>query len=737
MSAGKIVKRLLVTVCMFGMVTPISAIAEEPAPDNTINLEPVVVTATRTEKDAASAPGSVSVVTRKDMDKRKIDSLDQALSTTPGLYFSNIGYSSMSAFSMRGIAYDKRVLFLLDGMVPLNDSYSGGINSQLQSVEDIKQIEVVKGPFSSLYGGNAMGGVVNILTRMPEKQELSAKIGYGSSWNRGSALDDLDKLYLSYGNKFNNNLSIFTSFGHQSTNGYATGMNVQGTNPATNGISGAIPTSTSTGKPAFLIGDTGDNTWQDDQFTFKTAYDLNSKTKANLSFRRSVYEYDYDTPHTYLQDRKGNPVWNYGTVKESSFLPGDGGKEQNVYTGGIETEFAKTLAKLTLGYVDVGNSWYSTRGLTATRHGGAGTLSETPSSAFNTDLQFTIPILQSNTLTTGGSYRTGEAHNQEHKLTNWLNENTKTSLTYEAEGKDYTYSLFAQDEIRLLSDLTGYIGLRQDWWVTSHGHVFAPGTSGYSIDYDSRDDSSLSPKAALVYTPLKDTTLRTSVGKAFRAPNTYDLYRTWTSSSGITYSSNPNLKPETVTSWDGGIEQGLWVGMKVKAIYFENHMEDLIYRKTVSATLQEGINAGKAKSQGIELEAEQKFAIGLTLFANYTYTDSEMEENGANPASVGKQLIQVPQHLFNAGASYEQGPFSISLIGRYVSKRYGSDTNTDVIDGVYSSYDPYTLVDAKVSYKINRFAEISLSVNNILNEDYYTYYKGEGRSFFTELTFRY
>jgi iron complex outermembrane recepter protein len=166
-------------------------------------------------------------------------------------------------------------------------------------------------------------------------------------------------------------------------------------------------------------------------------------------------------------------------------------------------------------------------------------------------------------------------------------------------------------------------------------------------------------------------------------------------------------------------------------------MEDLIYRKTVSATLQEGINAGKAKSQGIELEAEQKIAVGLTLFANYTYTDSEMVENAANPASVGKQLIQVPEHLLNAGVSYEQGPFSLSLTGRYVSKRYGSDTNTDVIDGVYSSYDPYTLIDTKISYKMNQFAEISFSVNNIFDEDYYIYYKGEGRSFFTELTLRF
>ena len=223
-------------------MTPFSVMAEETETDPAISLEPVVVTATRTEKAVTSAPGSVSVVTGKDMDKRTINSLDQALSTTPGLFYTNIGYGSMSALAMRGMTGDKRVLFLLDGVVPLNDSYSGGINSQLQSMEDVKQIEVVKGPFSSLYGGNAMGGVVNIITKMPEKQEITAKIGYGSSWDRGSALDDLDKLYLSYGDKFKNNLSIFTSYGHKSSNGYATGLNVQAVNPAFFGVSGAIPT---------------------------------------------------------------------------------------------------------------------------------------------------------------------------------------------------------------------------------------------------------------------------------------------------------------------------------------------------------------------------------------------------------------------------------------------------------------------------------------------------------------
>jgi iron complex outermembrane recepter protein len=740
---GRKRKRLAaMAITLFTLLAPLGALADEAGNDKqAVEVAPMVVTATRTQKTVADAPGSVSVVTQADMDKRNIESLGQALSTVPGLFYNNVGKGLMattSTVTMRGMTYDKRVLFLLDGEVPLNDAYSGGVSYQLQSVEDVQQIEVVKGPFSSLYGGNAMGGVVNIITKMPEKLQVTAKAGYGSSWDRGTALDDLTKFYFSFGDKFKDKLSVFTSYGYKSTNGYPTSPNVQSSNPASSGLTGARPTTSYTGSSKYAIGDKGDNTWRDDQFTFKAAYDFTSQTKATVSFRRGTYHYGYDAPHTSLKDAAGNPVWSYGKVKESSFLAGDGGKEQNTYAADLETRLGKTQAKLSVGYLDVRNSWYLSPDASDTRTSGPGTVSETPSSTLNADLQVTIPILKRNTLTVGGSYRTGQAHNQEHSVTNWHDQDSKTDLTYDSQGKDRTYALFAQDEIDILENLTGYIGFRQDWWETFDGSVFVPGEDGYAIDFDSRSDSSFSPKAALVYKPFEATTLRTSIGKAFRAPTIYDLYRTWISSStGITYASNPDLKPETVTAWDAGIEQGLWRGMTVKATYFENHMKDLIYRKTVSSTLQQGINAGKAKSQGVELEAEQKFDFGLTLFANYTYTDSKVEENSANPASEGKQLIQVPRNLFNLGASYEKGPFTASATCQYASKRYGSDTNSDVVNGVYGSYDPYTLVSAKIGYRITPNYEFSLAVDNLLDEDYFGYYQGAGRSFFAQVTCRY
>ena len=240
-----------------------------------------------------------------------------------------------------------------------------------------------------------------------------------------------------------------------------------------------------------------------------------------------------------------------------------------------------------------------------------------------------------------------------------------------------------------------------------------------------------------MYKPFEKTTLRTSVGKAFRPPTIYELYRTWTSTAGVTYAGSPDLKPETTTSWDVGLEQGLWRGARAGITYFENYMDDLIYLASTGERLYEYKNIGKAEGKGVELEAEQRFEKWLRFFVNFAYTNSEIKENEAKPATVGKQLTDLPERIFNVGADMEKGPFSSSITGRYVSKRYATDENKDTVNHVYGSYDPNFTVDAKVSYRIAKWATASLSVDNIFDRDYFYYYKTPGRTWFGELTLRF
>lgn len=700
-------------------------------------LEQMVVTATRTEKDLDSAPGSISVVTKEDIEKRIIITFDDALNTIPGVVTTRGKgmMDQMSAITLRGLPGQSRTLVMIDG-IALNSPYAGSIFSTGISPGSLEQIEVVKGASSSLYGGYAMGGVINMITKMPTKREFMLQSGYGSGM-AGDGMENTRRIAASYGDSFKDKSRVYIHNDYLATDGYRADLNTQSTQPGA-GVTGYSTTTDVTGaSKRYIIGDKGMNgSWQDN-LTLKTEYSFSSDTKLRFTFMKSTGGFDYKDPSTYLRNAAGNEVWTYGTVKESTFLGSYGFNDQYIYNLGFDTELSPVKIKFNLGLMDQVSSWSVTPdATTATRSGGTGKLSSTPASAWNSDLQATFPVYSWNLVTIGGSFRTGSSHSQENALSDWRDEGTRGAITYESKGTDRTFAIFAQDEISLHEKLTLYVGFRQDWWETFDGYANNVGTAGYPKTFDSRNATAFSPKGAIVYKPFEQTTLKIAGGRAFRAPTAYDLYRTWTSASGITYNSNPDLKPETNTSWDASISQGLWQGANIKVTYYENYISDLIYSST-KGTTNNKLNAGKGESKGVEMEAEQKFGQLVKLFTNYTYADSKITENSSVPASVGKQMTNVPEHMFNVGTDIEYGPLGATFIGRYVGKRYANDTNTDTARNVPGAYDPFFTADIKMRYKLTTWATASFSINNLLDEQYYSYSKAPGRSCYGELSFKF
>ena len=699
---------------------------------DTVKLTPVVVVATRTEKDPELAPASTSIVTKKDMELRDVKAIDDAVNDLPGVFVNRGLLNASATISMRGISGYQRNLIMMDG-ITMNDPYSGQprIGGGYYP-EDLEKVEVVRGPASSLYGGYAMGGVVNYVTKTPEKRDLFCKAGYGSGFNRGEAMDDLRRAYISYGDKLWDKLSIFASYGRQDTNGYPPTLNIQSTKPS-EGISGWETTERPTGSEAYLIGDKGDRTWWDQGFTLKSEYSFSDDTKLGFLLTRQDYEYNNDQYHTYLADSNGNSVVEYDGVTESSFLNYYGGKLQDTYAVKFNTRiFGDIAIKANLSMFDIKKDWYVTVLSGATWNGGPGYVSDASSKAYNADIQFSMPIFGKQILTFGGMYRKGEAEIEEKNLTRWNDESSTTSLRYEEYGKSNTYSLFIQDEVGILDNLTAYIGVRGDWWETFDGWVNQTDTEDYPKEYNSKSASYFSPKFALVYQPYEKTKLRGTIGKAFRPPTLYELYRTWTTNEGVTYAGNPDLDPEKSLSWDIGIHQHLWKGANASLTYFENYLEDLIYRNTVSSTYLNRINVGKAESKGFEFEITQKVSEELSLNGNVTYTDSKIKENEIKPDTVGKRLTNTPLWMANIGVTYELGAFAGSLSGRYMDKWYSYDDNSDEVDGVYGSYDPHFIADIKVSYQLKKYGKMALCINNLFDEDYYWYSVTPRRSWFLE-----
>lgn len=697
----------------------------------------IVSVGTKARKSLDKTPGSVSVVVKQDMEGKTVQSADQALNAVPGV-FNRRGKGLMdtaSAITLRGVPGQQRTLVLFDG-VPMNDAYTGAVSFGGMQAEDIDRVEVARGSFSGLYGGNAMGGVVNFIPRRPVKREITMKAGYGGALGPEPAMKNMVKGYLSYGDKFGSRFSFLGSYGYKRTDGYPSDLNVQSVAP-TAGLTGWDATKSNTGAARYLIGDKGDNGWQENNLSMRAWYDISEADKLSVAFSRTNYGYFYGDPATYLKNAAGVEVWTYGSVKEGTYLGGDGGRLQNSFSAVYDRQREKAGVKLLLGLIDTLRSWYVTpASASATRAGGAGKVSDTPASSCYSEAQLTLPEVLAGQLLTGGvSFRLAKALTSENNLADWKDEGSKGSLTYKAGGKTSDMGVYLQDEIRLHNKLTGYLSARVDWWRTYDGSAAQPGTAGYPVSYGTRSDSAFSPKASLVYTPFTRTTLRTSAGRSFRSPTVYELYRTYTL-SGTLYQANPDLNPETVASWDAGLDQKLWQGMKVSAGYFENSMKDLVYRRTVSGTLKVYENAGAASGKGWEFETEQVFDEGGRLFANLTLNNAKITRNSASAASVGKYLPDLPRKMYSFGGDLRAGRFTFGALGRYVGKRYSNDDNADTVNGVYSSRDPYFTAEAKAACALLETLSLAVSVQNIFDKKYYDYYRAPGRSWFAELTWK-
>ena len=746
------------TVMFIAIACAFPALAEQDK-----NLKAVVITATQSAKDTADAPATVSVVTAKDIENMNVQSLDQALTFLPGAHSLRPGGNEPSVMGtsvvLRGIPDYSRTLVLVDGQT-LNDPYIGAPAWETVPAEIVDRVEVVPGPFSSLYGGSAMGGVINIITKAPTKREFSLKGSLGTDNYRSGTFVYQDRL--------NESLGIVFDYGYKRSDGYVKDQLVL--RPCTSScgtttpVSGAQRTTDSSGNTAYLVGDKGRIGWSAQNIGLKLHLDLSPESRLVLGAAQSLYS-NFDRNHfnTYLRNAAGNPITNSSVVtadgavlklRESQFLSGPDGdiKENNRYSAEYNTKLGGGREfKATLGYSEMplyNNYIVPTFGV-ATLNGGTATRMLRPSSELSASAQGTLPVGDSQLLVLGASAVKRRISTVTYNITDWRNGGSTGPVQNQTAGKDMTYALYAQDEIAITDRLMAYVGGRYDMWSTEGyiQQVTAPGA--YLSQFGSRSQAYFSPKVSLVYRPVDATTIRGSIGSAFHAPNLRDTFGWWTppTVNGIayTYIPNPDLKPETVKSWEIGIEQQLRGGTLLRATYFDNRLKNLIYRPQDDvAHTQTVANAGAARIKGIELEARQKMFDGLTAFANLTFNDPKVTENPSMPQLVGKYIATnsggipgSPRKMANLGVDGSLGPWSGSLVGHYVGKVFSNNDNSDTVSGVYGSYDAYFIANAKVAYKVNAQATLSLSVNNLTDRKYYQSFLAQGRAYYAELALKF
>ena len=142
-------------------------------------LEPIVVTATRYPEYLKNIPAFATVLTKENLRLTSSLSLSDGLKNVSGIDVKSTGgFGQVSTLSLRGSSASQ-VLVLLDGR-PLNYINTGIFNLSDFPTEQVERIEIVRGPLSSLYGANALGGVVNIISQIPKETKATGSLSFGT-----------------------------------------------------------------------------------------------------------------------------------------------------------------------------------------------------------------------------------------------------------------------------------------------------------------------------------------------------------------------------------------------------------------------------------------------------------------------------------------------------------------------------------------------------------------------------
>jgi iron complex outermembrane receptor protein len=704
--------------------------------------EEVVVSATRTERSLDSVPADVSVLTAATLERRVFDRLDEALSAEAGIYGGRV----------RGTSSTSHTLIMLNGM-PLNSGWYGGVNWQNVSVENVSRIEILRGPASALYGGNAMGGAINIITGMPKQFEAKLLTSVGSDdYNsyRASIGEQYGRFSVRLGAEYDNDLVgrpvdyVFrpVSAGAGTLIGGESSLNRQG-------------------RDYWIVGDKGEHHEREWSANASAAFDLTDTGNVRLDWQNGHSHYDNGPPSSYVSDASGQTAFAGSvatganrrvTIDPSLFLAGNGMDDNSATLLTYTDEIASLAVVAKVGYQHE-NKWYTTVNANSGDYVTAsGNVREFDTGTAFSDLQGTKQLGSRLTLTGGFSAKRNQFDQDQYDVASYRDDRTKTGAVTElTQGSDRYYAAFLQGEIALASSLKAYVGGRYDTWSASHG---LSGPARAPLKLADADDSAFSPSASLVWEASDATIVHASVARAFSPPNIYDRYRTFVSGSTL-FLSNPDLGSESLVNHEIGVVQYLWdKRVRAQLTGFLMRYRNLVYSNTVddvtdtdsnpaTTTVTSSANAGRARNAGFELTLNAKVASWLDVWGNYSENHTRITRNELAPTTVGRRFTYSPDRGATVGADASYRWLKASVISTYTGHIFRSADNSDRWWGVYQSDSVRCLTDLKLSAELPArrvgapSTTVSFAVRNLFDREYFEYTIGRPRSYYLDVGLRF
>ena len=259
--------------------------------------------------------------------------------------------------------------------------------------------------------------------------------------------------------------------------------------------------------------------------------------------------------------------------------------------------------------------------------------------------------------------------------------------------------------------LTLIPSVRWDWWKSFDGQSTT--AMGGTTVLPDNVLSVVNPKLALRYRLGDRVQLGAAVYQAFRVPTLNELYRDF-SFGGFTFVSNPDLEPERLRGGEAKLEAELLPGgrLTLRVTGHYNEVKDLILFITQSSLTAQRQNVGRIQEIGTELDVQARLQEWLLVTGGYAYTDSTIQSFPADPTREGNQVPNVSRHQVTLRATLSAPQWAeLSLLGRYLSRQYADDRNTQPIMDVF-------LLDASLRKRFGTHVQLFLDAENLTDEEY-------------------
>lgn len=742
---------------------------------NTHKIESVITTGSAMQSDVIEIPGHVDVVKEKQINETTNAKVADVVKKLAGVRVDNdVGFNPRPQIKIRGLNYG--TLIMLDNVILTDLEGENRLLNQI-SLFDVKRVEVARGAFSSLYGTNAIGGVINFITSMPKSFEIESVAGFGSEFIPDTADKNLAKLYFSIGNAFlDKKLRLKFSAGLTTTQGYASypvyvSAKPQGTNGGYTDKAGR-----------YVIGDGGRREYKIWDTRLKAEYDIGDSGLLSSMFSLSNHNYEMVKPKSYITNATNQPIYTLPNGGDTPFV-GSGFGGIGSYThflGNIAYThfFDSGELKISLSSVNLFSRWHDAKSSATPKPnlaGGSGYTQDITTSSNYLDIIHHHHFSDIHALTSALQFRYLNFDMLFFNLSDWLDSKSVAGSAYQgAGGMAFVASGFVNWEARWLDNLTSILGARYDYWLNFSSYAFGGAVSG-AITNSSK--SNFSPKFSLNYQPLDSIIFKTSIGSGFRMPTIREKFQSPHGSE--VWQSAPHLKNETGLSFEIGAEADFKYA-HLHLYYFHTELYDMIYRIGAGSAADpfRYDNAGQGRINGVEVIVNVPIWRALRLESNYTLTMARVIKNSANPRSIGKQLVNVPEHMANISLIWDGSELdsnrvngangagamessdldslasklnSVSDKGRkrnwangfygsiwayFTSAFYNDDINSPPLYHTFRNYDAQFTLNAKLGYIFNNGIDISASFLNMTNNRFYDSYLVPGASFYLQTRYK-